>query len=163
MIGFVTFLHVLICVFLVIVVLMQAGRGGGLTESFSSAESFFGAETSSVMVKTTTVLAAFFIITSLSLAFLSAQKSKSLMSTVATLPGGKSFIEKSLMQKTSTAASKTPTPVVQATQVQEAPKLIPEVQPTPAVQGAQEPQNTENPQASAPLPTATTVTENSAK
>ena len=58
---------------------MQAGRGGGLTEQFASAESMFGAKTNEFMVKTTTVLAALFLITSVSLAYLSARKEQSLI------------------------------------------------------------------------------------
>lgn len=79
MIGFVSFVHIIICFLLVLVILMQSGRGAGLAEGFSSAESFFGARTSAFMVKTTTVLAAIFLVTCLSLAFLSSQKGKSLM------------------------------------------------------------------------------------
>jgi len=79
MFGFVLFLHTLICVLLIAVILMQSGRGGGLTEAFSAAESMFGAKTSSVLVQVTAFLTAAFLLTSLSLAFLSSQKDKSLM------------------------------------------------------------------------------------
>ena len=77
--GFLFFMHAVVAILLVMVILMQSGRGGGLTEGFASAESMFGAKTNSFMVKTTSVLAAFFIITSLSLAFLSSRKDRSLM------------------------------------------------------------------------------------
>lgn len=83
MFTFVLIVHVLISLLLILLVLMQSGRGGGLTESFSSAESMFGAKTDAVMVKATTVLAFVFLITSLSLAFLSAQKDKSLLMQAA--------------------------------------------------------------------------------
>jgi len=79
MIGFVMFLHALLSLLLVVVILMQSGRGGGLTESFASAESMFGAQTNEFMIKATTVIASLFLITSLGLAILSAQKGKSLM------------------------------------------------------------------------------------
>ncbi len=79
MTGFVIFVHAVICIFLMLVVLMQSGRGGGLTEGFASAESIFGARTNAFMIKTTAVLATFFLITCLSLAVLSSQKGKSLM------------------------------------------------------------------------------------
>lgn len=74
-------IHCLTCVLLVLAVLMQAGRGGGLTESFSSAESVFGAQTSTFMVRTTSILAAIFFVTSLSLAYISSHQAKSLMAT----------------------------------------------------------------------------------
>lgn len=79
MFGFVIFLHTLICILLVTVILMQSGRGGGLTEAFAAAESMFGAKTSAVLVKATAFLTAGFLLTSVSLAFLSSQKDKSLV------------------------------------------------------------------------------------
>ena len=80
MIGFMMFLHAAVAVFLIVIILMQSGRGGGLTEGFASAESIFGAKTNEFMIKATTVFAAVFLVTCLGLAVLSAQKSKSLMS-----------------------------------------------------------------------------------
>ncbi len=80
MIGFLTFLQAVACIFLTIVILVQSGRGGGLTEAFASAESIFGAQTSGFLVKATTVLAVLFLGVSLSLAFLSSKKDQSLMS-----------------------------------------------------------------------------------
>ena len=43
--GFILVIHVIVCILLVISILMQAGRGGGLTETFQSAESMFGTQT----------------------------------------------------------------------------------------------------------------------
>ena len=80
MFGFVIFLHVVVCICLAVMILMQSGKGGGLTESFSAAESLFGAKTNIVLVKTTAVLAGIFIVTSLTLAFLSSKGNKSLIS-----------------------------------------------------------------------------------
>ncbi len=80
MIGFVTVLHALVTILLLVVILMQSGRGGGLTEGFASAESMFGAQTNEFMIKATTVLSSLFLITCLGLAVLSSQKGKSLMS-----------------------------------------------------------------------------------
>ena len=79
MTGVLIFLHATICVLLTMVVLMQAGRGGGLTEGFASAESVFGARTNEFMVRTTVVLMTLFLTTSLSLAYLSSRKEKSLI------------------------------------------------------------------------------------
>ncbi len=80
MFGFVIFIHVSSCFLLSLVILMQSGRGGGLTENFQAAESMFGVKTNSVLVRTTTVLASIFVITSLTLAFLSSQRNRSLIS-----------------------------------------------------------------------------------
>src|SRR5580698_1756193 len=87
--GFILVIHVIVCVLLVITILMQAGRGGGLTESFQSAESMFGIQTNVFMVRTTTILAAIFLSTSLFLAFNSSKGNNSLMANkklLSTLP-----------------------------------------------------------------------------
>ena len=79
MMGAFIFVHIIVCVLIMAVILMQSGRGGGLTEHFAAAESMFGAKTNVMMVKLTTVLAGFFLVTCLALAFLSTKKDKSLM------------------------------------------------------------------------------------
>lgn len=79
MMGFLMFLHILIAIFLVTIILMQSGRGGGLTEGFASAESMFGASTNEFLIRGTTILATCFLLTSLALAFLSARKEKSII------------------------------------------------------------------------------------
>lgn len=76
---FVVIVHVIICFLLVGVILIQSGRGGGLADSFSSAESIFGTKTNSFLTRSTSVLAVLFIVTCVSLTFMSIQKSKSLM------------------------------------------------------------------------------------
>ena len=70
----------MVCALLIAIILMQSGRGGGLTESFAAAESMFGAKTNSILIRATTVLSLIFLVTSLSLAFLSTQQRQSLMS-----------------------------------------------------------------------------------
>ncbi len=77
--SFVLVVHILACIFLVITILMQAGRGGGLAESFASAESMFGTQTNTFLVRTSSILAAIFLVTSLVLAFYGAKGEKSLM------------------------------------------------------------------------------------
>ena len=87
--GFILVIHVIVCVLLVIAVLMQAGRGGGLTETFQSAESMFGTQTNVFMVRFTSILAVIFLCTSLILAFNSTKGDKSLMANkklLSTLP-----------------------------------------------------------------------------
>lgn len=79
MIPIITILHVIICVLLMIVVLIQAGRGGGLVQGFSSVESVFGTKTSALLTRTTTVLSVLFFFTCLSLAVLASRQGKSLM------------------------------------------------------------------------------------
>ncbi|MDP3142739.1 MAG: preprotein translocase subunit SecG [Candidatus Omnitrophota bacterium] len=80
MLGLAIVLHILISILLITVILMQSGRGGGLTEGLAAgAESIFGSKTNAFMVRATTGLAIAFLITCLGLAFLSTQRSKSLM------------------------------------------------------------------------------------
>ena len=89
MIGFILVIHVIVCVLLVIAILMQAGRGGGLTETFQSAESMFGTQTNAFMVRLTTILAVIFLCTSLLFAFRSSKVDQSLMANkrlLATVP-----------------------------------------------------------------------------
>lgn len=76
---FVLIIHSIVCVLLVIVILMQSGRGGGLTEGFAAAENMFGAKTNEFMVKATSVLAVLFVVTSLTLAYFSARRDESIM------------------------------------------------------------------------------------
>ena len=84
--AFVTFIHSVLCILMVIAILMQSGRGGGLTEAFSSAESMFGAKTNVLMVRITGVLATLFLVTSLTLAYFSARKEQSLIPNTVTVP-----------------------------------------------------------------------------
>ena len=127
MTGLVIFLHVVVCIFLMIVILMQSGKGGGLTEGFSSAESIFGARTNVFMVKTTTVLAGFFLVTCLGLAILSSQKERSLMAN--------RLIEPISVPKAESAVSKTQpvdqTPQEPAPQIPETTAAQPEPNPGP--------------------------------
>ena len=77
--GFILVIHIIAALLLVVSILMQSGRGGGLAESFSSAESMFGTQTNSFMVKVSTTLAIIFFSTSLILAVNASHGQKSLM------------------------------------------------------------------------------------
>jgi preprotein translocase subunit SecG len=69
--------HVLTCVLLIVVVLMQSSKGGGLSGAFGGGGGqaiLGGRETATFLSKATTYLAIIFMVTSLSLAFLSAGK-----------------------------------------------------------------------------------------
>lgn len=82
MIALLITIHVIACVFLIGIILIQSGRGGGLVESFSNVESMFGPKTSTFLTRSTTVLSIVFLITCLSLAFLSARQSRSLLRSI---------------------------------------------------------------------------------
>ena len=78
---FLLVVHVIVCLVLIFVVLLQAGRGGGFSDMMGGGQpqSLFGTQTNAFMVKATEVCAVLFIITSLSLAILSTQRGKSLV------------------------------------------------------------------------------------
>lgn len=75
-------IHVIVCMGLIALVLIQRGRGGGLVESLSGVESMLGTKTSAFLTRATTILSIVFFITCLSLAVLSVRQSKSLMRNV---------------------------------------------------------------------------------
>jgi len=81
MFTFLMVTHIFVSIVLILVILMQAGRGGGVSEIFGGASSktIFGTSATQFLMKATAVCAVLFIITSLSLAILSARRSRSLM------------------------------------------------------------------------------------
>ena len=122
MMGLIIAIHVIACILLIILILIQAGRGGGLVEGFSGVESMFGTKTNTFLPRSTSVLSTLFIITCISLALLSARKSRSLMRSAKPQP-----------------TAQEPAPVPAAAQTQ--PPAAPEATPQP------EPQKTETPKA----------------
>jgi preprotein translocase subunit SecG len=77
MFTFLLMVHVTICVLLVISVLLQAGKGGGLAGSFGAGgggQALFGGRgAGTFLTKATVVLGALFFVSSVGLAFLSSQ------------------------------------------------------------------------------------------
>lgn len=80
--------HVIVSVFLIAVILLQAGRGGGLSDTFGSSqvEHMFGTKSTNILTKATSVCAIGFIVTCLSLAVMSSHRSKSLLDRAAVPP-----------------------------------------------------------------------------
>ncbi len=78
---FLLIIHVMVCLVLIMVVLMQAGRGGGMSDMIGGGQpqSLFGTQTNTFMMRATEVCAVIFIITSLTLAMVSTHRGKSLM------------------------------------------------------------------------------------
>ncbi|HVK70642.1 MAG TPA: preprotein translocase subunit SecG [Polyangium sp.] len=65
-------IHVIVCIFLILVVLLQQGRGGGLGSSFGGSTQVFGGRgAGNFMTRLTAICAAIFMLTSMSLAYLS--------------------------------------------------------------------------------------------
>ncbi|MGQ9645435.1 MAG: preprotein translocase subunit SecG [Thermodesulfobacteriota bacterium] len=81
MLTMITILHILVCFALVLIVLLQAGKGAELGAAFGGAsQTIFGsAGAMGFLSKLTTVAAVIFMITSLLLAFASSRQASSLM------------------------------------------------------------------------------------
>jgi len=78
-------IHVIVSIFLIAVILLQAGRGGGLADSVGSSQmqNLFGTKSTTVLTKLTTICATLFILTCISLAVISSYRSKSLVDKVS--------------------------------------------------------------------------------
>ena len=81
MITLVTILHVLVCIFLILIILLQAGKGGGMGAAFggAGAQTVFGGRGAQTFLgKVTSVSAFIFMLTSLTLAY-NSSRSKSVL------------------------------------------------------------------------------------
>ena len=100
MIIFLTVLHITVCFVLIVVILVQGGRGQGLTgPSFASGnvQSLFGTQAADFLTKATSVSAICFLLTCLGLNILESRKGKSLMQGVGqTAPVDVEAVKKAL-------------------------------------------------------------------
>ena len=87
--GLVLVVHLLVCFVLIGVILLQGGRGG-LSEALggAAAQSLFGGGAKTVLTKATAVCASVFVITCLSLAYLSTMRGRSVIEQVPLLDPG---------------------------------------------------------------------------
>ena len=72
LVTFITVVHVLVCIFLILVILLQAGKEAGMGAAFGGGGSgsvFGGRGAGSFLGKVTAICAAIFFVTSLSLSF----------------------------------------------------------------------------------------------
>ncbi|MBU1044119.1 MAG: preprotein translocase subunit SecG [Candidatus Omnitrophica bacterium] len=75
-------IHVIVSLFLIFIILIQSGKGEGLSDVFgggSSQTTIFGTRTGNFLTKATTASAIIFMITCLSLAFLSKRSGNSVI------------------------------------------------------------------------------------
>ena len=78
-------IHVIVCLVLIVVVLMQSSKGGGLAGAFGGGGDqtvFGGHETATFLSKATTYLAVMFMLLSLVLAFLAANRTTQTRSVI---------------------------------------------------------------------------------
>ena len=87
MYNFLTVLHVVVCIFLMLVVLLQAGRGGGMGIAFGGSggsQSVFGSSGgANFLTKMTAVCAFIFFANSLTLAYMSSQSDSRRLQKIA--------------------------------------------------------------------------------
>ncbi len=79
--GFVIGIHVIASLILIAVILLQAGRGGGLSDTFggSSTQTLFGTKTSVFLTRATAAAAIIYIFTCLTLAVMTSHRGRSLV------------------------------------------------------------------------------------
>src|SRR3954467_4961537 len=91
MYGFLVFLHIIVCIGLVMVVLFQAGKGAGLGNLFGGGggDQLFSAPSGSAFIrKLTTGMALVFLFTSLSLTIVTSQRTNRSLLEQVPVPGG---------------------------------------------------------------------------
>lgn len=92
MIVLITIIHVIVCMFLIIVVLLQSGQSGDVAAAFGGmgSQTAFGTRTAAtVLTKATTWAAIIFMLTSISLtvfATRTARRSQSVLGTTSSAP-----------------------------------------------------------------------------
>ena len=88
---FITVLHIIVCIVLILVVLLQAGKGANMGAAFGgSSQTVFGSSGAGTFLgKMTTIVAAVFMLTSLTLSYFSVYKGSSIMDSVSRSATGK--------------------------------------------------------------------------
>jgi len=85
----ITTLHVTVCILLILIVLLQSGKGAemGVSIGGGGSQTLFGASgPASILTKITTVVAIVFMVTSLTLAYFSGHKSEKSIITTPSAP-----------------------------------------------------------------------------
>lgn len=80
--GLVIAIHISACLILIGVILLQAGRGGGLSETFGggdTSQTIFGTKMSVFLTRATVVAASLFLITCMLLGIMTTRRGKSLI------------------------------------------------------------------------------------
>lgn len=103
-----TIIHIIACLLLVVVIMVQGGRGQGLSgPSFSSGnvQTLFGTQAADFLTKATTVAAILFLFTCLGLNFIETRKSKSLLQAGQKAPVDMEAVKKALEKIKAEAAA----------------------------------------------------------
>jgi preprotein translocase subunit SecG len=110
---FVSVIHVLICLFLVLVVLLQQGKGGGMGSAFgggAAAQVFGGGGAGNLLTRATAICATLFMITSIVLARKSSERDTGLREFVAAKERKEKERGTPRIEKTAAPASAAPSP-----------------------------------------------------
>ena len=85
MYAFLIVFHIIAGIFLIAVILLQAGRGSGLADTFggSQLQNLFGTKSTTILTRLTSACAATFIFTCLALAIISSHKARSVVDKMA--------------------------------------------------------------------------------
>ena len=108
---FTSIVHVFVCLVLMGVVLLQQGKGGGMGSAFggASAQVFGGSGAGNLLTRATAICAAIFMITSVSLAYMSSSGDRALKAKVAA-EAGKKKDRGTVREKASPSASASTAP-----------------------------------------------------
>lgn len=81
---FVSIIHIFVCMVLILVVLLQQGKGGGMGSAFggASAQVFGGSGAGNILTRATAICAGVFMLTSVSLAYMSSSTDRALTAKV---------------------------------------------------------------------------------
>ena len=159
---FLNIVHVFVCMVLVGVVLLQQGKGGGMGAAFGGATTqvFGGRGAGNLLTRATAICAAIFMLTSVSLAYLSSSGDRALTARVAQEAGRKKdkgelkerSKDKDEPTDTAPAPSTTDTPPPTETTPTPEGTGVPAPAPAPAPEGTSAPAAPEGTGAPAPAP-----------
>ena len=103
--------HIIVSLFLIFIILIQSGKGEGLSDVFgggSSQTTIFGSRAGNFLTKATTGSAIIFMITCLSLAFMSKQRGASVVTQELIKKQTVEKVKKALEPKTEESAAEEP-------------------------------------------------------
>lgn len=125
--GFILFIHFFVCIFMIIVILLQAGKGADIGATFGgSSQNVFGARGAATFLsKITTIAAVIFLVTSIYLANLSKQKSTN------SVLQGMSIPPQAPIAETLSAESQAESQAIVVTPESKAAESTPALSPTP--------------------------------
>lgn len=111
--GFLLIIHLMVCFILIAVILLQAGRGGGVADMGGTSQSMLGTRGATMLTRATAACAVIFLLTSLSLAVLSAQRGRSLMEGARPIKAPIETLPAPATQEAPAAAATEPAPAPQ--------------------------------------------------